>query len=535
MGEYANMRICEYAKRPQARLLVSALAFVSACAHAPTPPEPATRPATAPATAPAPAIIPMPASLQQMPDSFILTTRAAIIVSDDTETLRLGHYLAALIGTTTESTPRVLTSRDTSSSVIELAIHDSNPMLGAEGYSLTVTPERVRITARDPVGIFYGIQTLRQLLPYAVEYTAALPKNMAIPAVQIVDAPRYEWRGAMLDVARHFLAPSDVMKYIDIMALYKLNRLHLHLADDQGWRIEIPAWPNLTTVGASSAVGGRPGGYYTQADYAAIVQYARDRFITIVPEIDMPGHTNAALASYPELNCDGVAPPLYTGISVGFSVLCVDKDVTFRFIDDVVGAITGITPGPYFHVGGDEVKKLGRDRYNQFVERVQKIVEAHGKRMIGWSEVALANLPGSVIVQSWIPDSASVAAARGSKVILSPASRLYLDMKYDSAMVLGLNWAGYVNLEKAYSWEPAQFNPLLPPEAILGLEAPLWAETLGVLADYEYMALPRMTALAELAWSPLRPRDWPRFHARVRAHEARWTALGLNYRRLDEY
>jgi hexosaminidase len=253
--------------------------------------------------------------------------------------------------------------------------------------------------------------------------------------------------------------------------------------------------------------------------------------VTIVPEIDMPGHINAAQASYAELNCDSVARPLYTGINVGFSVLCVEKDVTYKFVDDVVAAIGGITPGEYFHMGGDEVKKLGRERYDQFVERIQKIIEARGKRMIGWSEIALSNLPGSVIVQSWIPDSSHVAVARGSKVILSPGSRLYLDMQYDTTTPLGLHWAGYTNLEKAYDWEPAQFNPKLPESAILGLEAPLWTETIGTIADAQYMALPRLTAVSELSWSQPSRRSWQHFSTRVRAHEPRWTALGLNYHR----
>lgn len=508
------------------------ITLLAACAHSPAPaplPAPQPLPKSVPSAL---SVIPMPVTLQQtVADSFILSPNAAIVVSGGADVERIGRYLGDLIGTTTESTPRVIAARDTTRSIIELVLDATTAQPGPEAYDLSVTRERVRIAARTPAGLFFGVQTLRQLLPYTIEYTAALPKNLSVPGVHIIDAPRYEWRGAMLDVSRHFLGPGDVMRYIDIMALYKLNRLHLHLADDQGWRIEIPSWPNLTKIGGQSAVGGRPGGFYTRADYAAIVQYARDRFITIVPEIDMPGHINAALASYPELNCDGVAPPAYTGISVGFSVLCVDKEITYKFIADVVAAITEITPGEYFHMGGDEVKKLGRERYNQFVERVQNIVESHGKKMIGWSEISLANLPGTVVVQSWIPDSAHVAAARGSRVILSPAGRIYLDMKYDPTSPLGLNWAGYVDLMKAYSWEPAQFNPKLPETAIFGLEAPLWAETLGTMADYEYMALPRLTAVAELAWSLPGVRGWDHFRARVQQHEDRWTALGVNFRR----
>jgi hexosaminidase len=475
-------------------------------------------------------VIPAPAAYQALTgDSFTLATRS-IIVAQPGEAERIGRYLAGLIGTTVESTPRVVATADTTRSVIELNL-DSGSSLAAEAYDLVVDAQRVRITARTPAGLFYGVQTLRQLMPYTVEYTAALPKPMKMGAVNIVDAPRYEWRGAHLDVARHFRSVKDVLSYIDLLAMYKLNRLHLHLADDQGWRIEIPSWPKLTEIGGSTQVGGGPGGYYTQAQYTEIVNYARDRFITVIPEIDMPGHINAAQAAYPELNCDNTARQLYTGINVGFSALCLEREVTYKFVDDVVAAIASITPGEYYHMGGDEVKRVGREPYNQFVERIQKIIEAHGKRMIGWSEVAVANLPGSVIVQSWIPDSAHVAVARGSKVILSPGSRIYLDMQYDTTTPIGLHWAGYVDLEKSYNWEPTQFNPKLPENAILGLEAPLWSETIGSLADLQYMALPRLTAVSELAWSQPARRSWTQFRVRVNAHELRWTALGYNYHR----
>ncbi len=479
-------------------------------------------------------IIPAPMTwAPAISDTFTLETNAIIVVQGGSDAERIGRYLADLIGTTIQSTPRVLPAPDTTRSRIELALDPQAPA-GAESYDLSVTRERVRIAARAPAGLFYGVQTLRQLLPYTIEYTAAFAKPLRIPGVHIVDAPRYEYRGQHIDVARHFLGVQDVQQLIDLLAMYKLNRLHLHLSDDQGWRIEIPGWPNLTAVGGGSQVGGKGGGYYTAEDFRTLVAYARDRFITIVPEIDMPGHINAALASYPELNCDGVAPPLYTGTKVGFSLICLEQDITYKFIDDVIGAITELNPtGPYFHMGGDEVKRAGRDAYNQFVERVEKIVHARGKQMIGWSEIALANLSSNTIVQTWIPDSAHLMAARGSKVILSPSPMLYFDMQYDTTTPIGLHWAGYIQLAKTYNWEPATYNPKLPATAILGLEGALWSESLGTLSDFQYMALPRLTALAELAWSPPAVRNWEAFSRRVPAHEARWTALGLNYHRFS--
>src|SRR5262249_24024871 len=231
------------------------------------------------------------------------------------------------------------------------------------------------------------------------------------------------------------------------------------------------------------AVGGGPGGYYAQADYAEIVAYAQRRYIMIIPEIDLPGHTNAALASYPELNCDDAAPPLYTGIEVGFSTLCPDKAITYQFVDDVVRELAALTPGPYLHIGGDEAQATNHDDYIRFIERFQQIVQGHGKRMIGWEEVSQTELSPSSVVQYWHNPIVGQAARRGTKVIVSPADRLYLDMKYDSSTPLGLNWAGYVDVQHAYAWDPATQIPGVSGSDILGVEAPVWTETLGTVHD----------------------------------------------------
>lgn len=379
---------------------------------------------------------------------------------------------------------------------------------GPEGYMLIVRADGVTISADTPAGAFYGVQTLRQLLPAAWEYEALRPPRRnappaAVPALDVHDAPRFAWRGAMLDVARHFLAVDDVKRFIDLMALHKLNRLHLHMADDQGWRIDIRAWPKLATHGGSTEVGGGTGGFYGQDQYAAIVRYAAERFITIIPEIDMPGHTNAALASYAELNCDNIARPLYTGIEVGFSALCVEKDVTYTFIDDVVREIAALTPGPYFHIGGDEVKTLTPAQYAGFVERVQAIVRTHGKQMIGWDEIAPTKLLPTSIVQHWRPKtSVAEVVAKGAQVIMSVADRMYLDMKYDNDTPIGLTWAGTVSVKGSYDWDPATAAPGVPESSMLGVEAPLWAETITNIRDYEFLAFPRLAAVAEIGWSP---------------------------------
>ncbi len=520
-------------------LLTGAGAFGCSSQQAVHAEEPAAAPVQVPAV-PAPwevALIPAPAAGGPAGDRpFIISPSTLIHVSaGDAEALRLATELARLIPLAAgQSRPVTGLQAGARGPGINLLLDASLDSLGAEGYRLTVGPDQITATAARPAGLFYAIQTLRQLLPVEVERGTA-PDRFAVASGDIVDRPRFEWRGAMLDVSRHFLKPADVKRYIDVMAAYKLNRLHLHLADDQGWRIEIKSWPNLARHGGSTAVGGGAGGFYTQAEYSDLVEYARLRFITIVPEIDMPGHTNAALASYPELNCDGRAPALYTGTRVGFSSLCVTKDVTYRFVDDVIREISALTPGPWFHIGGDEVKTLTAAQYAGFIDRVQAIVHSHGKIMIGWDEIGEAKLAPTTIVQYWRPNTpVREAIAQGARFILSPAQKVYLDMKYDSSTALGLQWAGYVPVRTSYDWDPARLVAGIGEAAIVGIEAPLWAETVVTLADYQYMAFPRLVAVAEVAWSPQQARDWDGFRVRLGAHGPRLSALGVNFYRAPQ-
>ena len=318
-----------------------------------------------------------------------------------------------------------------------------------------MTRAGVTLTAAQPNGLFYGVQTLRQLLPWSVEHRAAVNRRLWLPGARITDTPRFVWRGAMLDVSRHFIDAEAVKRYIDLLALYKLNRLHLHLADDQGWRIEITSRPNLTTHGGSTQVGGGPGGYYTKAQFADIVAYATSRFITIVPEIDMPGHINAALSSYPELNCDGVAPPLYTGIERRLQHAVRREGHGVRVHQRRRARDLGARADAVLPHGRRRGRRSSRTTsICGFVERVQGIVNANGKQMIGWGEIAPANLTPNTIVQHWKRDSAAIHVARGGKVILSPGPKTYLDMKYDSTTVLGLRWAGLIDVRDAYDWDP---------------------------------------------------------------------------------
>ena len=412
-------------------------------------------------------------------------------------------------------------------SSIALQVDAGRTDLGPEGYQLDATSKGIRIVAARPAGVFYGVQTMRQLFPPSVEHQGSYQRRLIMSSAHVVDMPRYEWRGSMLDVARHFLPAPDVKRFIDLLALYKINRLHLHLADDQGCRIEIKSWPNLTAIGGQTQIGGGRGGFYTQAEYADIVAYARSRYITVVPEIDMPGHSNAALVSYPDLRCNRTAPEPFTIVGGPPNTLCTSRDTVYQFVGDVAREILAVAPVPYFHIGGDEVQGLSKADYHAFIERVQEIVNALGVRMIGWGEIAPANISPTNVVQHWTKDSTFLHAQRGGKVIASPGPHLYLDMKYDSTTSLGLKWAGFIDLRKAYDWDPATENPGVAESSILGLEAPLWAETLITRQDYEYMAFPRITALAELAWSPANQTGWDGYSRRIGAQghgSRRWAS-----------
>ena len=482
-------------------------------------------------------VVPNPATIDvSRADSFLVTPRTVVYVAADAspEVDAIGTYTANLIAPQFGDTAqRLAAGASAPDSSIVLAIDSSRAQqLGGEGYELTVTKTQAHIVAAQPAGLFHGVQTLRQLLPVDVEHKASYTRRLILPVAHVVDVPRYEWRGAMLDVARHFLPAPDVKRFIDYLALYKFNRLHLHLADDQGWRIEIKSWPNLTAVGGQMAIGGAPAGFYTQEQYADIVAYAKSRYITIVPEIDMPGHSEAALVSYPQLSCGATPPEPFTRVGGSKNTLCVSNDSVYTFVADVVREISSAAPTPYFHIGGDEVSSLTKEQYRGFIERVEKIVDSIGPRMIGWGEIAPANIASRTIVQHWNRDSSVIHARRGGMIIMSPGPHAYIDMKYDSTTSLGLKWAGYINLHTAYDWDPATAVPDVGPSSVLGVEAPLWAETLLTRQDYEYLAFPRLAAIAELGWSQPQQVNWDNFRRRMAAQGARLAAIGINFARV---
>jgi hexosaminidase len=480
-----------------------------------------------------------------MPDAgapFTVTAATVIVVpSTDEGAARVGAALATLLRPATGfPIPVIAATGAAPRGAVVLRLGDSTT-LGPEGYALTIAADSVRLVAGSPAGLYHAVQTLRQLLPAGIEADQSMSRATSawtVPPGRIVDQPRFAYRGAMLDVARHFFTVPEVEQYIDLLALYKLNILHLHLTDDQGWRIQIDSWPKLTEVGGRTAVGGRSGGFYTKQDYAAIVRYAQERFITIVPEIDMPAHTQAAITSYPELGCGRPLPDtslnvpvsgLYAGIHVGFSALCHDKERTYQFVDDVVRELAAMTPGQYIHLGGDEVAVLTHEQYRVFVERVQDIAARHGKVMVGWDEIGRARLRAGTVAQMWRADTSMAAARQGARLIMSPATNAYLDMKYTPGTEVGLRWAAFIELRTAYDWDPVTHFPGVAERDVLGVEGALWTETVKNITAAEYLAVPRLPALAEVAWSPASARDWERFRARIAAHAPRWRFLGINY------
>ncbi|WP_149562570.1 beta-N-acetylhexosaminidase [Streptomyces cacaoi] len=485
-------------------------------------------------------IVPAPTSVQPGGAGYTITPRTAIRVdaghgrSAAREVRRTAEQLATLLRPSTGYRLPITGRPGRDGILLRLG---GGRELGAEGYRLQITRHGAVLTARKSAGLFHGVQTLRQLLPDAVEARSEQPGPWRLAGGTITDTPRYGYRGAMLDVSRHFFSVDKVKRYIDQLALYKINKLHLHLSDDQGWRIAIDSWPRLATYGGSTQAGGGPGGYYTKDDYREIIRYAADRHLTVVPEIDMPGHTNAALASYAELNCDGKAPPLYTGTEVGFSSLCVPLDRTYDFVDDVIRELAAMTPGPYLHIGGDEAHSTSHEDYVAFMNRVQPVVAKYGKTAIGWHQITAAEPVEGNIAQYWGYDEtgaderAEVAAAtrKGTKLVLSPADRAYLDMKYDEDTPLGLSWAGYVSVERSYDWDPATYLDGVSEDAVLGVEAPMWSETLSTSPQVEYMAFPRLPGLAEAGWSAQSTRDWDSYRDRLAQQAPRWDRLGIDY------
>lgn len=491
------------------------------------------------------ALVPAPLSVDQSSGSpFRLT--------DDTVVTGEADAGAALVALLTARTGREAQHEDSSDHPeIELRVE---PGGAPESYRLTADEASVVVTGADAAGLFYGVQTLGQLVQPDGD-------GWIIPAIEVEDAPRFAYRGVMLDVARHFHSVDTVKGYIDRAAGLKLNALHLHLSDDQGWRIELHSRPKLTELASGTAVDGDPGGFYTRDDYREIVEYAASRHMIVVPEIDMPSHTHAIGLAYPELaeepvitdqmrqtaSATGGALPEsgkpYEGIEVGFSSLKIHDEATYDFAADVFGELAGMTPGPYLHLGGDEAHGTSDEDFALFVSRVSAIIADLGKTPVAWHEAGeAAELADSTIGQYWgyvqptdgMDDKARAFVANGAQLILSPADAIYLDMKYPTGPELGLAWAnGPTSVQRAYEWEPASIIAGIEESDILGVEAPLWSETLRTPEDIDTMAFPRVAAAAEAAWSPATGasdlRTWESFRERVGGLGPLWSALGIGF------
>jgi hexosaminidase len=509
-------------------LLVPAL-LVAACTTVPSPTTTPRPVITGPQIIPAPSSLTMGSGVP-----FDLSRRTTIVVdANNGEVTAIAQAFAAIVRPST-GFPLVISGSvaDTTASNIYLRLVADRAALGEEGYDLTITRGAATLVANRPAGLFRGIQTLRQLLPADVESDMGVAHpEWPLPALSIVDQPRFAWRGAMLDVSRHFFTVDEVKQFIDLLALYKFNVLHLGHTNDQGWRIEIKSRPKLTSVGSTTQVGGGAGGFYTQQEYQGLVRYAQDRYITVVPEIDMPSHSNAALTAYPEVSCSVRPTQPYTGTDVGWSAFCVDKDETYALIDDIFREVAAMTPGPYIHIGGDEVQALTNEQYIRFVERVKPIINKYGKKMIGWEEITKARLDANTLAQQWKSDSVKSGLQYGTKLIMSPAKRVYLDMKYTPSTELGLTWAALVEVRDSYDWDPAAYMQGVTEANIVGVEAALWSETIRNITAAEYLTMPRLPAIAEVAWTPQARRDWENFRVRLSTHAPRWNYLGVNYYR----
>ncbi len=403
---------------------------------------------------------------------------------------------------------------------------DLKAELGEEGYQLEINTSGVSLKSATKAGMFYGIQTLRQFFPPEIE-TGGYSSKIELRTVEITDSPKYSWRGSMLDIARSFLSKDYIKKHIDRMALYKMNRLHLHLSDDQGWRIEIKGYPKLTEIGGNSAVKNGRSGYLTQKEFLELQEYAAERNIVIIPEIDMPGHVYAALASYPELNCENNAniepkraepPNLYDGYNVGWTRLCLEDEKTYEFVDKIIKELSDITTGKWIHIGGDEIED---PLYEEFIQKADAIVRKHGKTGIGWEESAKAELSDNFIVQRW---NGETTIGEDQPIIDSFCKFFYLDHGNVTDQENTYKWCRKegLSLETVYSYSSDD-------ERVIGVEAPVWSEL--VISDdrADDRLWPRSIAAAEIGWTQSSGRNFQDFTNRVAEHGLRLDQLGINY------
>jgi len=520
------------------------------------------------------AVIPEPVSLTQKEGEFTLPKRITIETSTGPEMKEVIATLRERLSVPTGSKVVVLGAAQTAT--IKLILNKkADDVLGKEGYNLAVTPKGIFIKANEPAGLFYGVQTLVQLFPKEIvsnKYVANV--SWMAPCVEITDYPRFKWRGLMFDVARHFFTKAEVEEYIDNMVKYKMNLLHLHLTDDEGWRIEIKSLPRLTTVGAynvkkvgyfgsfSPPKADEPrdyGGFYTQKDIKEIVQYAKDRFVNILPEIDVPGHSLAAVVAYPELSCTPGADKYQVRSGENFmdfgkdgikaridNTLCPANEKVYEFLDKVLTEVAQMFPFGYIHMGGDECAKnfweqsdaikalmqkenlkTQEEVQSYFEKRLEKIVESKGKKFLGWDEILEGGLAPDAIVMSWRGMKGGIQAAKmGHEVVMSPTTFAYLDYMNGDPAIEPRIYAS-LRLNKAYQFDPAPDS--VNSKLIIGGQANLWTEQVYNTRHLEYMTWPRAFAIAEAVWSPKSVRNFDDFAGRVEKHFARFDEAQIKY------
>jgi hexosaminidase len=520
------------------------------------------------------AIIPEPVALTKKAGAFAWTDNIAININGGAESKFAAAYLQQRIRTATGYTSTI--AEKNAAAPVQLIINTSaNTAIGKEGYQLSVTNNKITISANQPAGLFYGVQTLLQLLPKQIE-SRELVKNVKweLPCVEITDYPRFGWRGLMLDVSRHFFTKEEVKRFIDEMARYKFNLLHWHLVDDEGWRVEIKSLPKLTQVGAwrvnrTGTFGNflpikddepkNYGGFYTQEDIKEVVQYAKEHFVNVLPEIDIPGHSLAAIASYPELSCtpgadkyrvrsgemimDWSGPHFKALID---NTLCPANEKVYPFIDKVMTELAQLFPFEYIHVGGDECAKnfwetndaikalMQKEKLKTleevqgyFENRVEKIVNSKGKKMIGWDEILEGGVSPTAAIMSWRGTKGGVEASKkGHEVVMSPTTFVYLDYMQSDEIMEPRVYAS-LRLNKTYSYEPVSEG--INEKLVKGLQGNLWTEQVYTYRQVQYMLWPRAFAVSEIAWSPAAKKNWKGFVNKVETHFERFDAGEIKY------
>ncbi|MDR2682580.1 MAG: beta-N-acetylhexosaminidase [Dysgonamonadaceae bacterium] len=507
-------------------------------------------------------LVPVPAKVKTGTGQFTINSKTRIVLASNTEEMK--NAVAVLNGLLSRAAGFQLeiTENPATANAIVCKLNASLP--NREAYKLSVQKELITLEAQSAQGIFYGMQTLRQLLPSQIERPFLGNVAWTVPCLEIEDAPRFAYRGLMLDVVRHFHSKEFVMKFIDMLAYHKMNTFHWHLTDDQGWRIEIKKYPDLTKAGAfrNRTLEGqytvpekrkwnntRYGGYYTQEEIKEVLAYAQKRFVTVIPEIEMPGHAVAALTAYPQLSCTG-GPFEVEGLWGVFNDIYCPKEETFQFLENVLSEVAALFPSQYLHIGGDEAPKLRwkncahcqalikkeglKDEHelqSYFIKRIEKFVESKGKRIIGWDEILEGGLAPNATVMSWRGEAGGIDAAKQNHdVIMAPNSYVYLDYYQADPKTQPLSIGGYLPLWKVYSYNPMP-AALTPEEAkhILGVQGNIWTEYIPATTQVEYMAFPRGAAIAETGWSPNEKKNYADFKERMIQQFKRYDAIGWNY------